>query len=478
MRDLLGRDDDVAVAIAARHVRRFPAADRPRLREIAIARLARREWHRDGMVTARLLAHVAPERLRERGLRAGEGPELLVRLHCEPDATIAAWATTFREEPAQQLNALTVLSEAAAAGRMDGMEIASDVWTRLRAELIAAELDEVAVEFALHELPALRCKELCARHLETLSATTLGGDRADALDALELFDATALRDRLRGFLGNDDERVRHFAAWALLKLGDPESGVSMPEALATAEATGWEWWGQQSSPVLLAALSARVGEQVPAGHDSRRFGPLMALASARGLPARWCDRWAEDLDGLEDPAEQQAWWTRLRGHLLAGDVDAAVTAWLRHDPAVGLEGVGSLRLPLATEILRQRRECGPYRRWAVEELAVAGDASALAEIDAAIAAAQYDWIERMRPDVLVPRRRSDRVAALVELLESNRAMVEVVRPLLDAMTRDRPFDIPATELQTRAENGRRWFWQFGGRLRWSTITGTFAIAPQ
>lgn len=354
----------------------------------------------------------------------------------------------------------------------------------LAARAAAAQLDGRRLSMLLREQRDLRTAELCAQALAALTPELL---EAMPLGVLELHDAAGLAARLRAFLGEGalPPGQRDAAAAALLALRDQEAAQPLWQWLSdqradAAWAEGLVRWGGLGGESVRERLLGLLPDAAPDEITPRTVAPLPALLAAGGLDVRLCLDLLGELQNLTRAALGDA-WQAMRDSARAGDAAAALGRYLGIRPLHRGElfGLGTVRDPAVTahlEQARQERHHGLYL-WATQELARQGDDAARAELERAVAARLYRWIDELDPALLAGAPDLGWVPALLAQVDTNCCCFAAVGSRLEDLLDVDAF-VGESGVRTRAGLVREHWQRYRERLRWSRIADRFLVAPR
>ncbi len=441
--------DHLAAALHA-GVRRGRAGAMDRLRGLA----------RENPTALVLLADLEP------GAAAAILREFLLVREPEPAAAARRWAEDC-------LWTGETLDRPLPDGIFDGLEEAA----------LAAGLDGGALARLGTLHPALATRSLARAAVEEFRRRGFpaGEDDSDPslLDPREaaFLDVAApeeFRALLREWAEADDGEVRAWARRMLLLLGDRASG---PMLAAFVEEGG----GEDSDPGPLHLLARIPCPEVAALLRARAAeepwnGPgLSAYAALHGFPGDSLAFVASFPDEtLPDPALR----AEFRRLVLEGrpvDALAAVLAARPDHEGWGLGAVDDPRVRAHLEGLRDRRAPGKHR-YAIEQLALGGDAAAREELWSAYRAGRYRWVDEADYDTMTLGWDLSTLPYWIGELESNCCRFYKPAWLLDNRFGIDPHNF-AKSLAIPADVLRRWWERCGSRLRKSPLAEEYVVGP-
>lgn len=412
----------------------------------------------------------------------------LVRAEAEPQLQAAFVAATDDEAVGARANAFGRLLAAAEAGDGRGVPM-QGLGAALAERALVVPLPAPLLFELLSELPEARTPALLQQGLAAVTAETVA---VAPLAVLELGGAEALAARLRAILADaaDHSDALRAALPALLRLDAPLLGddAFALRLLDHIEAT----WSGEDCEELRIRLAAARGPAVRArilrglAVDAQpgswpAVGALAAAAAATGVDVRIALRLLAMLGGSNsDRIEFAAASAAMLDPLTRGDGPGAILAWLDHEPydLHHLDGLWTLPEGKGMALLakaRDRRETGQYRL-ALGQLARGGDRQAKAEVERAIGARLYGWIDDFDEHVLTDGQSLDRVPLLLSQFDSNCCTHAVLGSALEGTiecnlaTGD---DIAATVF----ERERLRYATPRARLRWSRIAEQWLLVP-
>ncbi|MEO6596427.1 MAG: hypothetical protein ABIP94_16880 [Planctomycetota bacterium] len=353
----------------------------------------------------------------------------------------------------------------------------------------AASLDAVRLGYLLEHFPAVRTKKLGERAIAAIISATVA---SMPLGVLEAVDAPALAERLRAVLA--DAAVGREALRAALKARLRLRGVAFDEAEVRQLWTLSERLDDEEdrAAARIRLASASVGGKAVVGLSTealaqtkwapswRDAGTLAGAMAAGGLDVGLCLSLADDWQEAE-PSRFAAVLDAVLEPLRANDARKALRGWLAKGPELvsAIDALWTFDDPAARAYLARARDEREHNlhRWAIGELARAGDPDARAVVEHVIKARLYGWLDTFDDDVLTDGKSLARVPLLMTQVDSNCCTYAVVATALEHV-----FELEAfvNELGAlRRPDVVRAAWQRSeGHLRWSQIADRWLFLPQ
>lgn len=398
--------------------------------------------------------------------------------------------------------ALDFLGDSLDHSELCGIDVPPAAFAGVEEAVLGAGLDGGRLARCAVAIPGLRTRRMALAAVEALRRAgpvpdPVEGNRAppripdvDESAFLEVAAPDVFRTLLREWASSDPANREAAVAWArgsLLLLGDPESGpllarwvrgepdVVLPKGV----------YEPDSAITLLARSPCPETEAVlrefAAGVDpDPALEALAGLAQMQGLPPWTASRLAGGT-GIEGedrtPGEQAA----VRGAILEGRARDALFDLLERDPHLCPEDIGLLDDPRTAEFLGRRDGWRALGRnlflFATERAAEAGDAAAEEDLRRAFRAGRYRWIDEATEDGLVPRGDLSTIPFWIDELEASCCRSYKPNWLLDLLFDFNAYRHMRSGVRTPAAMARKWWGEFGPRMRWSRIASRFEAGP-
>lgn len=415
-----------------------------------------------------------------RELAARDADALRAALEFDFDGTWLPWvARAFGADAAAGAAAIELLAEADAPTPAPYRRCAQ-LPARLRQAIacFGRQLDFARLHRLVVGFPAARSHEL----VDLYWAAMRPGDLARA--EVAVFEASyPLRTRLREW-AHLPEPECDAAKELLLQLGDTGLGDELVQYWQVRHADDPMLLARSGSSAAVTGLLDRrlQAARLPADGEPapQWFQDLAAAATAHGLPAKVAQAWTGFLAQEPDPAHLRQRFDGWRQQVLAGDPVAALLDSLS-GPAPGRRWFWGLGLAgddrIRDHLQRLRQQPSGDLQWIIGELALAGDASSLAELGEMRARHLYGWFDDATEDVRTLGRSLELMPYLIGECETiccrrNGAGVAIEHLLgLDV------HDQPEGALTTQHDYVSGFWRAVGEHLAWSELAQRFVVQP-